>query len=48
MKIGLLKKENLESAQQMAAAEAERQQAELRIQQADKKVKELSKQIHAR
>jgi len=48
MKIGLLKKENSESAQKMAAAEKAKAEADERIQVAEKKIKELSKEIHAR
>jgi len=48
MKIGLLKRENTDSAKQMAFAEKAKAEADERIQAAEKKIKELSKQIHAR
>jgi len=48
MKIGLLKSENKDAAKQMALAEKAKAEADERIQAAEKKIKELSKQIHAR
>jgi len=48
MKIGLLKSENKEAAEKMALAEKAKAEADTRIQAAEKQIKELSKQIHAR
>jgi len=48
MKIFMLKKENTEEATKLAAAEKAKADADERITAAEKKIKELSKQIHAR
>lgn len=48
MKIGLLTKENKEGLAKMAVAEKSKAEADARIENAEKKIKDLSKQIHAR
>ena len=48
MKIFMLKKENTEEADKMKTAEKEKSEANARLQEAEKKIKELSKQIHSR
>jgi len=48
MKIGLLTKESKESSDKMAEAAKAKAEADERINNAEKKIKELSKQIHAR
>ena len=48
MKIFLLKKENTDEADKMKTAEKEKSEANARLQEAEKKIKELSKQIHSR
>ena len=48
MKIFMLKKENTEEADKMKAGEKEKAEANARLQEAEKKIKELSKQIHSR
>ena len=48
MKIFMLKKENTEEADKMKINEKEKTEANARLQEAEKKIKELSKQIHSR
>ena len=48
MKIFMLKKENTEEAEKMKTAEKEKSEANTRLQEAEKRIKELSKQIHSR
>jgi len=48
MKIGLLTKENKEGLAKLAVSEKAKAEAEARIEIAEKKIKDLSKQIHAR
>ena len=48
MKIFMLKKENTEEADKMKTAEKEKSEANARLQEAEKRIKELSKQIHSR
>ena len=48
MKIFMLKRENTDEADKMKAAEKEKNEANTRLQEAEKKIKELSKQIHSR
>ena len=48
MKIFMLKRENTDESEKMKAAEKEKNEANARLQEAEKKIKELSKQIHSR
>lgn len=48
MKIGLLKRENNDSSSRMAVAEKTKVEAEERIGNAEKQIREISKLIHAR
>ena len=48
MKIFMLKKENTDEGDKVKIAEKEKSEANARLQEAEKKIKELSKQIHSR
>jgi len=48
MKIGLLTKDNKENLARIAVAEQAKAESDARIENAEKKIKELSKQIHSR
>merc|ERR1712107_84106 len=48
MKIFMLKKENTDVSEKMEAAEKDKTEADARVAEAEKKIKELSKQIHSR